>query len=213
MKKMISILFLMIVLCVCTISEANSFSASLTTEEKEIKPGDVISVKLNISDIDVKNGLMALSGKLIYDEKIFETITTNDMGAIETTSLSKMNAIGSWASPIYTSRTKMFVIDANNYITNTSGVLEIQLKVKEDVRNQKTAVKVVEIVASNGEKDINAEDTSINIKIKGSADSHEKIGILVYVLLLLVFMIVLIIGYKKFKQIKKGKGEKTNENE
>jgi len=166
MKKAISIILLIAILCICTISEASSFSASLTTEKKEVKAGEVISIKLNVSNIEMSNGLMALSGKLIYDEEIFEAITTNNMGGIVSTSLSKINGLGSWSSPTYTSVTKMFVLDANDYITEASGVVEIQLKVKSDISEQETTVRVTDIVASNGEEDIPAQDVSITLNVK-----------------------------------------------
>lgn len=163
MKKLISILLIILISLCPIIVNALSYTASLSAEEVELKPGETININLKLSNIDMDSGIIALGGELIFDENIFEPITVNSMGGILSSSLSKISALGSFGGIAYSPTTKKFTMDGNDFMTETNDVLKIMLKVKSGVTAKTTTVEIRNLVASNGDKDVEAGNASIKV--------------------------------------------------
>lgn len=172
MKKLISILLIVQLIILCPIVvNALSYTASLSTDVAELKAGETVSINMKLSNIDMDTGIMAMSAKLIFDENIFEPITVNTLGGIVSSSLSKMNGLNGWGSISYSPVTKIFAMDASSFMTDTDDVLQILLKVKSGVTAKKTTVEVRDIEASNGDKDVKADNVSIEIGREGGEEN------------------------------------------
>jgi len=149
-------------------ASSNSFKAKLVFSKSDtyLEAGEVIDIKLKLSDINMGNGIMALSGKLVFDEKVFEVIKADNAGIIKSNSPSKLKYLSNGGSPTYAMGTKKFALDLGSYVKSPTDVLLISLKVKSNISVKQTTVKVVDFVTSNGIEDVDANDMSIVIKAK-----------------------------------------------
>ena len=66
----------MLLVCVCaTLVSALSFSVTMTPSKKVVPASTEFTVEIKVSNLDVgTNGINTLSGNLIYDDEVFETI-------------------------------------------------------------------------------------------------------------------------------------------
>ena len=48
------------------------------TENKELKPGEIVTVKIGIKDISVEEGINVIQGRIRYDNDIFEKVNDEE---------------------------------------------------------------------------------------------------------------------------------------
>lgn len=138
----------------------------MVADNVTLKPEDTLTIKFNVSDIIDENGIMTLVGKLSFDTDIFESITVNSIGQIQSSSISKINGENGWGSILYNPNNGQFAMDASTHMLNAHTVAEIVLKVKEDAMATSTRISMKNIVASNGIEDIKTDDIFIDITIE-----------------------------------------------
>lgn len=173
----ISILIIILILGISINSYADSsFQAKLSTDTTGLKAGENVKIILKVYNINMGNGIMALSANLLFDENVFEAIEVNNLGGVVDESPSQLNPLKNWSSPSYSPNTKKMAIDASKFITSDCDVIEMILKVKENINVKETTIKLTEVMASNGEEDIPASDISITIKSDNTSEDEKNNG-------------------------------------
>ena len=79
MKRSIKILLTVLLIMMCIVGTVNA--ASITMElnsNSKLVAGDTVVVTLRIKNIDAGDGVDAISGNLVYDANVFETITDDN---------------------------------------------------------------------------------------------------------------------------------------
>ena len=138
MKKMlktiiITVIIAIMVILVSTTQAAEELDANIELEcNDEIVAGSTITIKVKVSE--VKKNIDTLIGVLEYDEEIFEEITEDDL-----------EPLNKWNYPVYNAEDKIFLIEKTGGTTTDEEILNINLKVKENVTETTTIVKVVDI--------------------------------------------------------------------
>lgn len=125
-----------------------------------------MTINFNVSDIIDENGIMTLYGKLLFDTDIFESITVNSIGQIQSSSISKINGKNGWGSILYNPNSGQFATDTSTHMLDAHTVIEIVLKVKEDAMATSTRISMKNIIASNGTEDIKTDDIFLDITIE-----------------------------------------------
>lgn len=159
MKKSIKILLTVLVIMICIVGTVNA--ASITVELKStsnLVAGDTVTITLRIKNIDAGDGVDAISGALVYDTNVFETITEDNY-------TTYIQGVNSWNPIGYKNQENRFTAVRGNKVNMASDVLQIKLKAKSSVTVDYTTIQVKDIEFSGGEEtgDINPADVSIKI--------------------------------------------------
>lgn len=159
MKRSIKILLAVLVIMICIVGTVNA--ASITTELKSssnLVAGDTVTITLRIKNIDAGDGVDAISGALVYDTNVFETITEDNY-------TTYIQGVNSWNPIGYNTQENRFTAVRGNKVNMASDVLQIKLKAKSSVTVDSTTIQVKDIEFSGGldTGDINPADVSIKI--------------------------------------------------
>ena len=117
MKKKIlkiSIILIMLVLVYSTIVNALSFTATMTPSSTTVEEATEFTIEIRVSNLDVgTNGINSLSGKLTYDDKVFETIGD-----------SNIEGLNSW-SPTYNAQTGKITLTKTTFVKTEEPVFQL----------------------------------------------------------------------------------------
>ncbi len=202
------VLFVLIILSILGIStNVYAFDLLINIDSKNLYE-NTFNTTLQVSDLEKNSeGINAISGKIIYDENVFENIS--------------LSGINNW-SVIYNdeegnkNRGKFVLITTSGNITETTDVAKILFKLKPNIKNVKTQIKIEQIESSYQSKKIQTSDKDINIEINNNNveivknNSNDNIkketkNYYIFVLIVAVIIITLLVIVKIKKE------RKTNE--
>lgn len=151
----IGIMIIMLVLITINVQASNSLKATLNTSINEIKKGEEVVITLKLDEYQgIKKGINAYKAKLEYDKNIFEEVKEKDF-------ICQNN----WEQLKYNKDTGEFVAIKKVGSKVPEEIVKITLKAKEEVKAGTTDVIAKEIVTSEGEKDIDLDETKVTINI------------------------------------------------
>lgn len=154
MKKTIIIMALVIFLIPI---KALAFNLQTNISEEEIQEG-IITISLKISDLqDYTNGINAVSGKLVYDTNMIESVTFKGMNNWSCAYNDEENN---------ENKGNFMLITTSGNVNTDTEVAKIELKLKNVTEQQKTKIKFEDIQTSYHAQKIKAEDKEINLKIE-----------------------------------------------
>lgn len=158
MKKIIFSIIIVITLICCIFmgTEANSqITAKLTSSENNIEKGKEILITLGYDKFNgITDGINVYKAKLEYDEQIFEEVLEKDF-----------KTLNNWTEFKYNKNTKEFIAIKKDGSKNTEDVIQINMKTKKETELKQTNVKITEIIASEGKKDINIDEVNFKLNI------------------------------------------------
>lgn len=151
----IGIMIIMLVLITINVQASNSLKATLNTSINEIKKEEEVVITLKLDEYQgIKKGINAYKAKLEYDKNIFEEVKEKDF-------ICQNN----WEQLKYNKDTGEFVAIKKVGSKTPEEIVKITLKAKEEVKAGTTDVIAKEIVTSEGEKDIDLDETKVTINI------------------------------------------------
>lgn len=154
MKKTIIIMALVIFLIPI---KALAFNLQTNISEEEIQDG-TITISLKISDLqEYTNGINAVSGKLVYDTNMIESVTFRGMNNWSCAYNDEENN---------ENKGNFMLITTSGNVNTDTEVAKIELKLKNVTEQQKTKIKFEDIQTSYHAQKIKAEDKEINLKIE-----------------------------------------------
>lgn len=138
--------------CNVTVS---SFATTMNTQSTTFEPGSTFEVNTNINNYkNISKGLMAISGQIEYDSNVLEIVSMEGKSGwdFDKNSVNDKN----WK----------FVTLNNAFIENGGDISKIIFKVKENVNKaQESIVTIKNIVASNGDVEVNSNDATLKLNI------------------------------------------------
>lgn len=164
MKKKLIVIALLVVLIIIVfnVNLMASLKAKISSSSINVKEGEEINITLRFEEYkDIKEGINAYKATLDYDKNIFEEVEQDRF-------ICKNN----WEKLKYNKQTGEFVAIKKSGTKAPEDVVNVKLKVKQDVKATTTDVKIKNITASEGEKDIQIDETKISINI--IEDQEEK---------------------------------------
>ena len=163
-KKICTIIItIVIIMGILNYSEASSFRLIARADETEVIPCQEVTISLNLSDIDMgEHGINVVEGYLKYEDSFFsamEMVDKND-----------------WKVTYNNKNGKFLTSKIIEGIKEEQEILLIKLKVRDDLKEGETEVKLQEITSNDGVNLVSDGNKSIKIKIKGnnSKDNSEN---------------------------------------
>ena len=172
-KFLITILFIIIMLLgASTSSLANyeySVSMALTSNSTNIKEGEVITVNVNLTNVNAGNGIDALCAKLNYDTNVFEILSPSNFSSNTNWNIS------------FAPSTNMLTAIKNTKVKNGENMFNIKLKVKSNINVNSTNISLQNIQVSGGiitmggTGDINVSNIYVTLnKVIGETNTSKK---------------------------------------
>lgn len=156
-------IFMAVIFVQLPVQAAESFQADLMASNTEIKKGEKVKVTLSFEDYqEINKGINSYQAKLEYDTDIFEEIKATDF-----------ESLNSWEEFLYNSENQEFIAIKKAGSKSNEAILTLTLTAKEDVSNKETIVKVKDIVASEGKKDIYVEEAQVAIQVIKEQDAQQ----------------------------------------
>lgn len=143
MKKLISILAVIMVIlamCVTTVYAADpTASIKIVPNASEVKAGGKISITFRARDLNLVDaqGLYTLSANIVYDTKVFEKLTSENI-----------TAQNGWRVTNFTQDGQISLDRTNNYINEEHDIFTINLTAKSDVTSGSTNITLSSIKAN-----------------------------------------------------------------
>lgn len=151
MKKAVNIIIMMIIFLtlISTISYAGTnVELILSSTSQKLYADSTVVFTLKLDNMqEVKKGINVVKAKLEYDKDIFEEVKEIDF-----------KAVNGWEGLQYNQNTNEFVIYKKAGTTSKEDIVEISMKVKEEVKANITNFKVTDMELSEGKEDIIVQD-------------------------------------------------------
>lgn len=148
----------MLLVCVCaTITSALSFSVTMTPSKKVVPASTEFTVEIKVSNLDVgTNGINTLSGNLIYDDEVFETIGE-----------SSIEGRNGWSHSFNPENDGKITLTKMSFVKTDEEVFQVTFKTKaqEELKTTKGLIQFKGVSASNSASEIIASDVSVEITI------------------------------------------------
>lgn len=157
MKKIISsILIFIFLICIAISVQAKStVNTALMSNTYQLKDSQEIILTFKFDEYEeITKGVNAYKATLEYDENIFEQVAK-----------SNFKTLNNWNGLEYNPATKEFVSIKKEGSTLPEELIQITLKVKDDIKIAETSIKIKDVVASEGIEDLYANGTEIKIDI------------------------------------------------
>lgn len=202
MKRIGICLFVIIVMFWNSVS--NGVNILMEADNLEVKENQEIKVIVKLEDIDVKQGINAIQGKLEYDKNIFEKVTSTNL-------ITKNN----W-SIVYNEEEgqeegKFIMITFSEGEKENQELLEITLKTKQNLESTKSEIKLTELGTSDSEKIINIDEQTIEVEVQGSKVAKVANKQLVIVAMIIAIIVLVVITILKVRKYKNQKSETKNQ--
>ena len=149
----IAIIAMLFMLVYATVVNALSFTVTLTPSSTVVKEGGEFTVKVAISNLDVGNGLVGVSGFLKYDQDVFEPITE-----------TSIDALNSWTVNFSPDNGKI-ALTKKTFVKSEEDVFTVTFKTKEGVSGKQGNIKFESIQGTNNESDIPVTDVSTTVTV------------------------------------------------
>ena len=161
MAKILTVLILaIIILGVNVYAAENTFKASVTPGTATLKPGEEITVAVDVSDINMgENGINALEGTIKYDSNIFESVKTADVQSFNNWSTTYNDETSSLNG-------KFLAVNLSAGVKEDMKILSVKFKVKETVSETTTTqIDFKDLTSNDGEDLVNVGTKSVKLTI------------------------------------------------
>lgn len=150
----------------CIICLANSVYATeinMDTENKEVKPGETVTVKIGIKDISIEEGINVIQGRVRYDKDIFEKVENQDITSVNNWSIS-------YNDENTDSEGKFVILKLSSSVRENQDILEVNFKVKENAKYAETSIELQELCTVEGDNIIGINDSKVDVKVNGKTN-------------------------------------------
>lgn len=149
------IIFCSIATTVLAIATTDKIEAKLIASKEELEAGEEVVVILKFDKYnEIIKGINAFKATLQYDEEIFEKVAQ-----------SNFTTQNDWEELKYNAETKELVAIKKAGSKKEEDILQLKLKVKNEVEPKKTDIEIIEIVTSEGKEDLFMEPATIHVDI------------------------------------------------
>lgn len=162
LKAIVLMAILTIILSISNISNAFSYNASLNKSTNKLEAGAEVKLTLNLSNIDMDDGILSIKvGNIVVGD------------AFEAISQSNFTGVNGWA-PTYSNGA--LSISSGTKLTNAGDVVVLTLKVKSGNTAKSSTVKFQNMLASSGTNtgDIKISEVSATIGEENGNDNNSS---------------------------------------
>lgn len=195
MKKIKQIIGIFAIFMIFVTSiNASGYDLSVNPENIKAKKGDILEVEIILKDIDMgEKGINTIEGYIEYDEDVIENVEIINEKEWQMT---------------YNNDTKSELHGKFLSVKNIDGVKEeekiatLRFKIKDNIKKQKSQIKIKEITSNDGENLINIGEKIVNLEFEGvSVVNTGDISLILMVgMISLVLFINMILSNRKIKE-------------
>ena len=172
MKKGIIGSIIIVLIAIVTLPTfASTYTVKITAKDStQIIRGDVVTFIVSISNIDKEHGVGAISGKIEYNQSVFETIKTDNIDSGEgwgTISFNDIETSSEYGSFV-TERSSGDLATADNEL------MIITAKVKSNATLGNTTIQITNLSASDGNNDLFTEDAVLTLIVKDTSSGDNN---------------------------------------
>lgn len=164
MKKIVSLILLMIICITTTVYATTNCKASLQTAKSEYSKGDEFTVDVNITDLKSDRGIISFGATLDYDTSCLTFV--------------KMEGKNGWSTPSYNKDSKILVSDGSSLMKNDGTIFTITFKVNEAASKSSAVISLKDVSVGDGGNSgatkVNETTKNINIKNTTSDENTTK---------------------------------------
>lgn len=166
MKKIKSLILSLSILFILGISMpvgaySDGIITNLETNATELKKGEEVEASFSLKSNDgTDKEINAFKATLEYNENLFEEIGQDDF-----------EVLGSWKEFVYNPKNKQFIMINKSGKIKDETVIKVKLRAKNDISSVKTAIKVKDVVTSDGNDDIPLKDSEVQFET-GSGETQ-----------------------------------------
>ena len=154
-KVMLILILIVLILLASNILATSNLVAQVKTSTNELEAGQQVIITFGFDKYEqIKKGINAFKAKLEYDKEIFEEVKQSDF-----------QCLNDWEKLQYNQATGEFIAIKRAGSKAPEDLVSIALKTKQGVKATSTDIVFTDIVTSEGEKDINIEQTKTTINI------------------------------------------------
>lgn len=151
---------ILIVICLILVLTTRIYASGLGLQtdiaKKSLYPGDEFVVKLKLVNVDSKNKIYGIQGKLKYDDAAIESIGLEGLN----------NWSATYNNEIDNELKGTFVLANFTEGTNTEKeVAKLYIKMKPNIEFENTQINITDVYTSNEIEEIKVSDVSIDIEI------------------------------------------------
>ena len=157
MKKILSFMVTFLTINIIFVHSvlAAQLDVNVTSSVTDAKIGEIIEMIISFNNLkDANKGINAYKGTLEYDKNVFEVVLQNDF-----------TCLNNWEQLKYNLNNGQFVSIRKVGLLNNGEIAKIKFKVKSNINSTKTAIKIKDMVVSEGKHDIALNDVSLPINI------------------------------------------------
>lgn len=195
MKKIKQIIGIFAIFMIFVTSiNASSYDLSVNPENIKAKKGDILEVEIILKDIDMgEKGINTIEGYIEYDEDVIENVEIINENEWQMT---------------YNNDTKSELYGKFLSVKNIDGVKEeekiatLRFEIKDNIKKQKSQIKIKEITSNDGENLINIGEKIVNLEFEGVSvvNTGDITLILIVGMISLVLFINMILSNRKIKE-------------
>lgn len=155
-KIMLSIILVVgVFMCQCYSVKAvePSLNVSLSSTNTTIKKGQEVTVLVEISDIEMGDGINTFKATLNYDTDVFTSVD--------------VQGINDWTKQTYNTENGIFILTYSNLLTTTEqAIARFTFKVKDDTTKESGTISLTEMEAANTDSKATPDDASITLNVE-----------------------------------------------
>lgn len=154
MRKIVKLsLILLMIMCITgSVYAALTCTVSIQTAKTELNKGEEFVVDVNLSNLPVDKGIIALGATLEYDK--------------DSLTLVKMEGKNGWSTPSYNEANGKIVMDRNGFATSDETMFQITFKVKDQVSGANQSITLKDISVADGDEESTVATATKSITIK-----------------------------------------------
>lgn len=173
-KRRVTVINIIIItiLMLGTMTEAksgSSFKATVEETQSTIKPGETVTISVNVSDINMgTNGINTLEGKIEYDKTIFEEVKSSNVQSFS-------NWTTTYNDESSTLNGKFLAVNLSAGVKENTKIFSVTFKAKQDIsKTISTQIKFNEITSNDGTDLVSAGSKIVNITVDTGNEVVEK---------------------------------------
>ena len=154
--SIIFVLFITIAFQVGIVNAASSINVGFTSNSSTLNKGSEVQLYINISDINVGEGVNVVKANIEYDKNVlqYEGITANN----------------GWSATLNENTGIMIINNLENLINTNQRIATLKFKVKENTTATSTTVSLSNIESSNADEKVTHNNVSVRLTINSSGN-------------------------------------------
>lgn len=149
--------------------EEGTFKASATASATKLKPEEVVTITVAVSDINMgEDGINALEGFIEYDKNIFEEIKSSSLQSLNNWTTTYNDESGNLNG-------KFLSVNLSSGVKENTQIFTVNFKVKKDIeKTTSTKINFKDITSNDKTNLVNAGTKTVELTVEVKEEEPQK---------------------------------------